>query len=93
MWFSSPAELGSRLPSARHFQCTAEHLHARQDGGRDTRTNIVAACWYCITRRHRRKRPLAPHAYRRHVRARVAIGKWHSEAKTKPTAGPSTRAP
>lgn len=34
---------GITLGQARQFQCTAEHLHARQDGGGDGRSNIVAA--------------------------------------------------
>jgi 5-methylcytosine-specific restriction endonuclease McrA len=32
--------------------CTAEHLVARMDGGRDTRDNIVAACRRCNAARH-----------------------------------------
>jgi len=31
---------------------TAEHLHARQDGGTDRRSNIVAAHRACNQRRH-----------------------------------------
>lgn len=30
------------------LKCTAEHLHSQGDGGPDTPSNIVAACWYCI---------------------------------------------
>ncbi len=45
---------------ARQRQCTAEHLVARYDGGRDTRANIAAACRECNATRHRRKVPLPP---------------------------------
>lgn len=31
---------------------SAEHLIARQDGGQDTKTNVVAACRRCNTLRH-----------------------------------------
>lgn len=81
MWFSSPSELGLSLKSGRPYQCTAEHLIARQDGGRDVKENIVAACWFCNTRRHRRKSPPSPDGYRARVQKRVAKGKWHSQPK------------
>ncbi|SEM25869.1 HNH endonuclease [Variovorax sp. YR750] len=37
-------------PMGRHV--TAEHLVARADGGRNTRSNIVAACRRCSASRH-----------------------------------------
>ena len=79
MWLTSPDELGLRQRSARPYQCTAEHLVARQDGGKDTPDNIVAACHVCNQRRHKRPTP-APSAdiYLARVRTRVAKGKWHS---------------
>ena len=40
---------------ARQFRCTAEHLVARQDGGRNSRSNVVAACHLCNRRRHARR--------------------------------------
>lgn len=58
------------------LRCTAEHLHPRSEGGQDTASNIVAACWFCNTRRHQRKRPLSPEAYRQHVQQRMAAGRW-----------------
>jgi HNH endonuclease len=58
------------------LRCTAEHLLARSDGGGDTTDNIVAACLYCNTQRHRRKRPLSPDKHRIHVRARMEAGRW-----------------
>lgn len=65
------------LGQARQFQCTAEHLHARQDGGGDTRSNIVAACLVCNQRRHKRKYPLTPDVYRGLVQQRLDQGRWH----------------
>ena len=49
--FARKHELSSRV--ARWLRCTAEHLLARRDGGRDSRDNIVAACLVCNLRRHR----------------------------------------
>jgi 5-methylcytosine-specific restriction endonuclease McrA len=60
----------------KSLRCTAEHLHARSDGGRDTDENIVAACWYCNSRRHKRKRPPTPEEHRAYVQKRMAAGKW-----------------
>lgn len=76
MWLSSPAELKLRNRAAKPFQCTAEHLLARRDGGRDVAVNIAAACWLCNTRRHQRKTPPHPDAYRALVQRRMARGKW-----------------
>ena len=73
--FASRMKLSPRY--ARRFLCTAEHLCAVQDGGKDTAKNIVAACAFCNSTRHRSKRPRRPEAYRRHVAARVRLGKWH----------------
>ncbi len=78
MWLVSPAE----LPAATHaaaarLQCTAEHLLAQCDGGRDIASNIVAACAHCNRTRHKRKSPPDPEAYRAEIRRRVARGKWH----------------
>ncbi|MTH66630.1 restriction endonuclease [Paracoccus sp. DK608] len=60
----------------RALRCTAEHLHARSDGGRDTDENIVAACWYCNNQRHRRKCPHSPEEHRVYVQKRMAAGRW-----------------
>lgn len=79
MWLNSAEELG--LPecsaAARRLQCTAEHLVPRSEGGRDSATNIVAACAHCNHTRHRQKRPPQPPQYRAQVRGRVARGGWH----------------
>ena len=80
MWLANPDEitcLGVRRSAALPMQCTAEHLVARKDGGRDTVDNIVAACVLCNSRRHQRKKPPAPQAHQERVRKRVANGKWH----------------
>lgn len=81
MWQSDPAKYAQlhklTLAQSLRFQCTGEHLVARQDGGRDKMSNIVAACWFCNHTRHTRKKPL-PHAlYKQHVIRRVGDGKWH----------------
>jgi 5-methylcytosine-specific restriction endonuclease McrA len=65
---------------AKHLQCTAEHLDARKDGGKNSRQNIVAACIYCNLRRHRINKAPNPNAYRQLVRRRVNNGRWHPKA-------------
>ncbi len=57
--------------------CTAEHLIARRDGGRDTADNIVAACWFCNSRRHRRRVPTEPLVFSQYVRRRMRAGRWN----------------
>lgn len=57
--------------------CTAEHLLPLSDGGRDTKGNIVAACRFCNSRRHSRRKPMTPEDYRRHVQKRVSKGRWN----------------
>lgn len=64
MWLKRPAAFVAteRIP-AQHvefYQCTAEHLCARSEGGRDTARNIVAACRFCNAMRHRVPLPLSP---------------------------------
>ncbi|MDO9616218.1 MAG: HNH endonuclease [Pseudomonas sp.] len=68
---------GITLGQARQFQCTAEHLLARQDGGGDGRSNIVAACLVCNQRRHKRKAPLSPEDYRELIQHRLSQVRWH----------------
>ena len=80
MWNTSPDELkplGLRARTVAPLRCTAEHLVAQQDGGRDAACNIAAACWLCNTRRHKRKSPPEPEAFRAFVQKRLARGKWH----------------
>ncbi len=86
MWLESPDELkplGLRPKTAAPMRCTAEHLVARQDGGKDVEGNIAAACWLCNSRRHKRKTPPDPDAYRSFVQGRVAKGKWHPAGVSK----------
>lgn len=65
-------------PSASRFQCTAEHLLARRDGGSDDKDNIVAACLFCNNKRHwRRKNPPPPTKYKSLIQSRIKKGKWH----------------
>ena len=72
------------LSQARVRKCTAEHLQARQDGGKDVAGNIVAACSYCNSRRHRRKKPRDPDAFRALVQRRVSRGRWHCSSQPAP---------
>jgi len=58
------------------MRCTAEHLTARCSGGNNRASNIVAAHAFCNGRRHRRKRPPEPAAFRREVLRRVERGAW-----------------
>jgi hypothetical protein len=50
---------------------------ARQDGGSDKCANIVAACHFCNSTRHRMKSPPDPASYRDRVRRKMHAGKWH----------------
>lgn len=80
MWQASPDELkpfGLRARTVAPLRCTAEHLVAQQDGGKDVAGNIAAACWLCNSRRHKRKSPPLPEVYRAFVARRMAKGKWH----------------
>jgi hypothetical protein len=58
MWLDGQGRLpfavrfGIRPEDIYLFQCTAEHKIACQDGGKDTRANIVAACRHCNHQRH-----------------------------------------
>jgi 5-methylcytosine-specific restriction endonuclease McrA len=60
------------------FQCTAEHLLAKQDGGNDHQLNIVAACKFCNQKRHARKKPKDPIAYKSYVTKKIKHGGWCS---------------
>lgn len=62
---------------ATRFQCTAEQLKARQDGGTNSDKNIVAACLACNKTKHRISSPPDPATYREHVIGRLRAGKWH----------------
>lgn len=66
----------SELEAAR-FQCTAEHMLARCDGGNNSSENIVAACKFCNNTRHKRKNPLVPNKFKSLIHKRLKKGKWH----------------
>ena len=74
-WYCGCTMLPPHADSMR--RCTAEHLFARQDDGRDTRSNIVAACHFCNQHRHRRKAARSPEQFRALVKARLRQGRWH----------------
>lgn len=76
MWLVAANELPLPRRMAALLRCTAEHLTARQDGGTHRRSNIVAACWWCNQRRHRRNTSLSSEAFRDLVQRRQARGRW-----------------
>ncbi|WP_189439561.1 HNH endonuclease [Rhodanobacter panaciterrae] len=81
MWLIDMAtfarQRGFTMRQAMHFRCTAEHLVPRCEGGGNVQENIVAACWWCNTRRHHCKHPLPPVAFHAYVIRRVRTGRWH----------------
>jgi hypothetical protein len=81
MWLENIAAFAKThkysLAQARWLQCTAEHLHARANGGADSAGNVAAACLFCNMKRHRRKDPLPPEQYRHYVAKRITKGAWH----------------
>ncbi len=81
MWDHSPREFivhyGLSPGLAKRFQCTAEHVEARCDGGKDVAPNIVAACLFCNTTRHKAKHPMDAAKHASVVQSRLAKGRWH----------------
>jgi len=65
---------------AEQFRCTAEHLVARCDGGDNSQGNIVAACIFCNSTRHRIKCPPSPSQYKELVQRWLNKGKWHNKS-------------
>lgn len=63
---------------ARHLQCTAEHLHARVDGGDNAQSNIVAACRYCNAGRHHRKVARDAAHHKEYVERLMRCRRWHA---------------
>lgn len=74
MWLAGCSPGVIRPPTM--LECTAEHLIARSEGGRDTAANIVAACPFCNQSRHQLKEAPAPAEYREYVQRRVLGGRW-----------------
>lgn len=81
MWDANPKKFivhyGLSPGLAKRFQCTAEHVEARCDGGKDVAPNIVAACLFCNTTRHKAKLPVDAARHASVVRSRLAKGRWH----------------
>lgn len=81
MWIDHPETFAKKYKTTTKqtifFQCTAEHLRAKQDSGENTERNIVAACHYCNQKRHQRKSPKDPLSYKHYVTSRVNNGKWN----------------
>ena len=85
MWLGDPVpyceRFGISRDRAERFRCTAEHLVAREDGGRNTAANIVAACVFCNRLRHRKscadEQAASPQRYRKRVQKILAGGGWH----------------
>lgn len=62
---------------AKRFQCTAEHLLPRSEGGSNRSRNIVAACYHCNSTRHKIKNAPKPLVYKGRIQKRLRKGKWH----------------
>ena len=81
MWNKQPTELTAKYRitegEASRLRCTAEHLVAKQDGGTDSKDNIVAACQFCNWTRHSIPSQPNPTNYRKRVGRRIRAGKWH----------------
>lgn len=72
------------IPSEKkRLWVTAEHLHARQDEGKDSRVNIVAAHAVCNRCRHRAQNPKSPPEFATLVKSRVAKNKWFNGSELK----------
>lgn len=80
MWAGNPTpfieKFGLSERQAKLFQCTAEHLTAQCEGGKDTKANIAAACWYCNQKRHRTTKPLEPAEFQKRAQRCVVKGGW-----------------
>lgn len=80
MWAGDPAAFIDRFElskrQAKLFQCTAEHLRAQCEGGKDTKAIIAAACRHSNQMRHRTANPLEPTEFQKRVRRRVGKGAW-----------------
>lgn len=80
VWEGDPSsfmeQYGVSRRQAHLFRCTAEHLLPKSEKGKETRQNIVAACWRCNQTRHRASVPLSPDVYKGYVEGRLRRGKW-----------------
>ncbi len=71
----TPSSSKKRSP----FLCTAEHLQAMSEGGSNLVSNIVAACWFCNSRRHRTKKVRLPAEYKAYVQLKIKCSRWHQK--------------
>ena len=82
MWEDSPNELAVRYQVSttqlKPLKSTAEHLQAKQNGGKDIKANIVAACLFCNSHRHKSKNPKDALSYKEKVKLRMIKGSWTS---------------
>lgn len=80
IWSDSPeafiSKYGLTKAQALQLRCTAEHLNPKSQGGANSKSNIVAACWYCNHKRHTRSRSLDPYTYMQFVQQRISKGRW-----------------
>ena len=65
------------LAQVRGLQCTAEHLRARKNGGKDEPGNIVAACLKCNQSRHSHGRDSSPEEHKASIAKQIARKQWH----------------
>lgn len=83
MWESNPEVFAKThnisLSQAQRFKCTAEHLEARQDGGTDAKSNVVAACLHCNQTRHRIRPAPSPAALKKQITKQLQNNGWHKK--------------
>lgn len=95
-WLSDAAAFarqhGLTASQASELRATAEHLVARQDGGKGA-ANIAVACLLCNRRRHQRTaEALSADAYRARVARLAQKGRWWPFAMPEgPLSGRRTR--
>lgn len=57
-------------------RCTAEHLQPRARGGKNDRSNVVAACWYCNQARNWFQNPPSD-KFGKWARGLESCGQWN----------------
>ncbi len=82
MWLKNQNQFSLKhkitLSQSKSFQCTGEHLTPHHNGGSTSKHNIVAACWHCNQKRHRRKSEINSEQYKHFVNNRMSKGRWHN---------------
>jgi 5-methylcytosine-specific restriction endonuclease McrA len=82
MWNKDPSEVLKKynvsMKNLAHFKCTGEHLIAHSEGGSAKQSNIVAACWYCNSKRHQRKKQPNDIQFQKFVQYRIKLSRWNS---------------